>query len=266
MTLFASPLKLVRPGLFITATDTDVGKTVVTCAIAAALRQQTPGTKVAVCKPMATGCRRDREGLIAQDAEALAHFSDCRQPLDVICPVRYVPPAAPAVAAEMTGTAVDFDAIARSLQVLDEWGDCMLVEGVGGILVPIDHRDPQVTVLDLAVALGYPVVVVARAGLGTLNHTAMTTRILKSAGCRVAGIVINGYDADSSRSGDRSADISMTSNRQWLAKMTRLPILATVPRCTEPVAPHQGQLPAAILDAVALTWWSDVADVPLVKP
>ncbi len=260
--LFASPPPLKKPGLFITATDTDVGKTVVTCAIAAALRKQMPGGKVAVCKPMATGCRRDREGLIATDAEALAHFSDCRQPLDVICPVRYVPPAAPAVAAEMTGTAVDFASIARALEVLDEWGDCLLVEGVGGLLVPIDHRDAKVTMLDLAVALGYPVVVVARAGLGTLNHTAMTTRLLKSAGCKIAGLVINGYDADSSRGGDRSADISMTSNRQWLTKMTRLPILATVPQCKEPVQPHQGLIPPAILDAVALTWWPEVLGMP----
>ena len=68
----------------------------------------------------------------------------------------------------------------------------MLIEGVGGLLVPIDSTDPQRTVLDLIKAVGYPVVIVARAGLGTLNHTSMTVRLLREAGCRVAGVVLNG--------------------------------------------------------------------------
>lgn len=257
--LFSTPPRLTRPGIFVTGTDTGVGKTAVSCAIAAALRNQRRGIRVGVCKPMATGCRRDREGLVSEDAEALAHFADCRQPLDVINPVRYIPPVAPAVAAEMTGEPVEFGAISRCLEILDETSDAMIVEGVGGLLVPIDHRDSKITVLDLAVALGYPVVVVCRAALGTLNHTAMTVSLLKSAGLRVAGLVVNFYEADVAR----VADASVPSNRAWLERMNRVPILATTPQCPPGgVAPERAIIAPAFLDAVALTYWSDVLSAP----
>ncbi|MEX0774313.1 MAG: dethiobiotin synthase [Phycisphaeraceae bacterium] len=265
--MFGRPLQLARPGLFITGTDTGVGKTVVTCAIAMALRRQLsdgPGnSRLGVCKPMASGCRREREGLVSGDTEALAHFADCRQPLDVINPVRYAAPVAPAVAAEMSGQAVDFTAIARSLEVLDSTSDFLLIEGVGGLMVPIDHAHPGRTILDMIVALGYPVAVVARAALGTLNHTAMTVALLRQAKCRIAGIIINGYDPDSSKQGDRAADLSMSSNRQWLARMTRLPILATVPICpTAEVAVEKGKLSPAVVEAVAVTYWPEVLAAP----
>lgn len=254
--MFDRPLKLSRPGLFITGTDTGVGKTVITASIAASLRQR--GQRVGVCKPMATGCRREREGLVNEDAEALAHFADCRASLDVINPVRYVLPLAPAVAAEQAGEPIDFDAIARSLELLDRTHDGLLIEGVGGLLVPIDDRDPRVTVLDLIKVLGFPVVVVTRATLGTLNHTAMTIRLLKEAGCRVAGLVINGYDADAGRDG-HVADISMRTNRAWMEKMNRVTTLAFVPRVPEAsVQPHKGIIDGAVLDAVHQTNWADV--------
>lgn len=262
-TFFQSPPQLTKPGLFITATDTGVGKTTITCAIARALRREAQRRRVGVCKPMATGCRRDREGLVSEDAEALAHFADCRQPLDVINPVRYVPPVAPAVAAETTGEAIDREAIARSLTLLDESSDVVLVEGVGGVMVPIDGRNPRVTVLDFAAALGYPVLVVCRAGLGTLNHTAMTVKLLEQAGCVLAGLVINGYVVDSGATESPAVDASMVSNRRWLEKMTGLKTLATTPACPpEEVQPHKGRISGAILDAVALTYWSDVAGAP----
>lgn len=255
-----------KPGLFITATDTGVGKTVITCAIAAALRKQSAKAgsrqcKVGVCKPMATGCRKDREGLVSEDAEALAHFADCRQPLEVICPIRYKPALAPGMAAELTHQPVDWSALDRSLNLLDDTCDVLLVEGVGGLLVPLDHANPNITVRDLAISLGYPVVVVTRATLGTLNHTAMTVELLRAAGCKVAGLVINGFDPDSSRlSSDE--DRVMVGNRTWLSKMTGLPVLATVPQVRdETVAPHQGLIPPAILEAVAMTYWLDITEI-----
>lgn len=254
-----SDLKLRLPGLFITATDTSVGKTVVTSSIAWALRKR--GLKVSVSKPMASGCRHDREGLVAEDAEAIAHFSDCRLPLDVINPVRYAKPVAPAVAADELGEEIDFTAIARSLQRLDEWGDVMLIEGVGGLLVPISATQPQVTVLDLVMALRYPTIVVCRAGLGTLNHTAMTVRLLRESGLSIAGLVINGYIADqgASTSQTQQADASMASNRLWLERMTRLPVLATLPAC-EPtnVRPERGVIAEEILEAAAMADWRSV--------
>ncbi len=145
------PLPLLRsPGLFVTGTDTGVGKTLVTCAIAAALRRQRPSWRLGVSKPFSTGCRRDREGLVNPDAEALAHFADCRLPLATINPIRFIPPLAPAVAAEQVGGKVDWPLLAQSLEELDEHSDALLIEGVGGLMVPLDPQRPRLTVLDLA--------------------------------------------------------------------------------------------------------------------
>jgi dethiobiotin synthetase len=246
--------------LFITATDTGVGKTVIACAIAAALRTQgSPKPyRIGVCKPFASGCRRDREGLVSEDAEALAHFADCRQPLETITPIRFADPLAPAPAAERLKKKIDYPALARSLQLLDDASDALIVEGIGGLLVPLDPRKPSLTVLDLIKALGLPTVVVTRATLGTLNHTAMTVRLLEKARCPIAGIVINGYDPDSPRQG-RDEDLAMTTNRVWIEKMNRAPVLATVPRCeVGSVHAGKGMIPAAILDAVAQAYWPDV--------
>lgn len=257
--LLDRPPKLEKPGLFVTGTDTEVGKTLVTCAIAAALRRQQPGWRVGVSKPFASDCRREREGLVNADAEALAHFADCRLPLDVINPIRFAPPLAPAVAAEQTGDTPDWAELCRSLETLDESSDCLLIEGVGGLLVPLDPERPKVTVLEFARELGYPVLVVARSVLGTLNHTAMTVRLLKQAGLRVAGIVMNGYDADVAA----AEDPSIATNRRWLAKMTGVKVLAVVPRVpAERAHPEKGQLPGDILDAVAMADWAAAMRVP----
>ena len=249
------PFHLTVPGLFVTGTDTDVGKTVVSCAIAAAWRFQNPRSQLGVCKPLASDCSKQREGLVNRDAEALAHFSDCRQPLDVINPIRFAPALAPAVAAQQTGQSIDWDALWRSLSVLDESSDALLIEGVGGLMVPLDPDHPQLTVLHLIKALGYPVLVVARSVLGTLNHTAMTVALLKSAQCPVAGIVMNSYDADPSLSDDPS----VASNRQWLEKLTGVPVLATVPRVDPKRAqPDTGELDGDLLAAVAMVDWRRV--------
>lgn len=245
--------KLTKPGLFVTATDTGVGKTVITCAIASTLRRQGID-RVGVCKPVASGCRREREGLVSEDAEALAHFADCRLPLDVIHPIRYAEAVAPAVAAEQCDRRPDFAQLVRSLEIIDGSCDCLLLEGIGGLLVPLDVNQPSHTVLDLIATLGYPVLVVARARLGTLNHTAMTIRLLRSSGCRVVGIVMNHYDIDVTN----HVDPSTTTNCQWLERMNDVPVLATVPRCTpHMVAPHQGRISDEIIAAINTVYWPD---------
>ncbi|MBI1336799.1 MAG: dethiobiotin synthase [Phycisphaera sp.] len=264
--MFDGGMKLQSKGLFVTGTDTGVGKTVATCAIAWQLRKR--GLRVNVCKPFATGCRRDREGLVSEDAEAVAHFADCRQPLHVVNPIRYAQPLAPAVAAEVEKKPVDWAGLTRAIQVLDQTGDALVVEGVGGLLVPIDNGKGNdtfiVTVLDLACAIGYPVAVVARATLGTLNHTAMTVRLIQQAGLCVAGVIVNGYEGDIAR----ASDASMATNREWITRMTGVPILATVPRCDpQNVQPQHGLLPGEVLDAVGMTYWPGVlgGSEPLVK-
>jgi dethiobiotin synthetase len=255
MAMFTYQIRPDVPGLFVTGTDTGVGKTAVTCAIAAAVRRQWRALRVGVCKPIASGCRRDREGLVSEDAEALAHFADCRLPLDVVNPVRYAAPLAPAVAAERVGEDVDFDAVARSLVRIAEASDVLLVEGVGGLLVPLDARG-RFTVLDLAVAVDYPVLIVARSTLGTLNHTAMTARLLRDAGCRIAGVVMNNHPVDGGRLLD---DPSVMTNRVWIERMTGVRVLATIPQCPpDTVRPERGVLNDDVIEAATLCYWPDV--------
>lgn len=178
------------PGLFITATDTEVGKTLVTGAIARLLRNA--GKKVGVLKPVASGCRHDREGLVSADAEFLAACAETDYPLSVITPVCYKTPAAPMVCAEREHRPVDVEAIAAAYAFLAETCDVVLVEGIGGALVPLAE---DITILDVAAQLDLPTVIVARPGLGTINHTLLTLAAVRAAGLPVAGVVINGYNA-----------------------------------------------------------------------
>lgn len=234
------------PGLFITGTSTGVGKTIITGAIARWLRAD--GRRVAVSKPMATGCVRRREGLVSEDAEYLAHCADTRHPLDLVCPVRYLEPLAPAVAAERAGTPVDYEAIARSLRIMTADADVLLVEGVGGILVPLDAKH---TVLDLAAALKYPAVIVADAVLGTINHTLLTLRALREAQVPIAGVVINRYPPG-------TPGLAEETNPRAIEKFGRVAILAIVPADTIDLSPETGApTPPAIASAIAQAdWWT----------
>ncbi|MEM9348374.1 MAG: dethiobiotin synthase [Planctomycetota bacterium] len=247
-------IRFNTPGLFVTGTDTGVGKTVIACAIAWALRQQRGGARVAVCKPMATGCDKRREGLVNEDAEALAHFSDCRLPLDTINPIRYREPLAPAVAAKQLGQSTPWPLLQDAAPQIDAYGDALVVEGAGGVMVPLDADDPRTTWLDTG-AFGLPAVVVARAGLGTLNHTAMSVKLLRDAGIKVAGVVINGYEPDEAAA--MSQDPSSPSNPRWIEQMTGAKVLALVPRLPgDTVQPARANIAQGVLDAVAAAdWW-----------
>jgi dethiobiotin synthetase len=218
------------PGLFITGTDTGVGKTVIAAAIARWFHDQ--GNRVAVCKIAATGCERRREGLVSEDAEYLAHWADASFPLDTICPQRWAEPLAPAVAAERSGEPLDWSLLQSSLSRMASASDVMIVEGVGGIMVPMD---PKHTVLDVAKWLGLPTVVVARATLGTINHTLLTVNALRAAGVKVAGVVINRYPAESPGTAEET-------NPRAIEKWGKVPVLC--------VAPDEPFVPPAMTDGV----------------
>jgi dethiobiotin synthetase len=232
-----APVKI--PGLFITGTDTGVGKTVVAGAIADWFRRR--GRRVGVLKPMATGCVLRREGLVSEDAEFLAHCADARFPLDVICPVRYAEPLAPSVAAERAKQPVDWDAVRRSLRMIEAGSDVLIVEGVGGVMVPLDEKH---TVLDLARWLQLPTVVVARAGLGTINHTLLTLGALRQADVAIAGVVINRYPTD-------IAGVAEETNPRVIEKWGKVPLLTLIP--DEPLS--SGGLPKGIVSATELVDW-----------
>ena len=228
------------PGLFVTATDTEVGKTVIASAIARHMRLNR--LRVGVFKPVATGCPRRREGLVSEDAELLAHHADSAFPLDVVCPVRYAEPLAPAVAAQRAGEPLDWSAIGRALSTIAADSDVTIVEGVGGVLVPMDDHH---TVLDVMVALQLPTVIVARAALGTINHTLLTVGAIRAAGVPIAGIIINRYPAENPSTAEETAPDII---QHW----ARVPILGLVP--DEPFKPPT--LPSGITAAIDRIDWA----------
>ncbi len=210
-------------GLFITGTDTGVGKTEVAAALARVLSRR--GLRVAVMKPVATGCVRRNGRLISEDAEKLRRACGTTEPAELICPFRFEPPVAPAVARGLSpqGTVpVSLDRIERIFRELSARHDVVLVEGIGGLMVPLDGRH---TVSDLARRLGLPVLVVGRAGLGTLNHTLLTVETARSAGLKVAGVVLNGQSQRPSLAEKTNPGIL----RKW-----GVPVLGVIPWMARP--------------------------------
>jgi dethiobiotin synthetase len=205
------------PGLFVTATDTGVGKTVIASAIANWFHRR--GQRVGVCKIAATGCERRGDNLVSEDAESLARAVGWRYSLETICPIRYAEPLAPAVAAERSGIPLDWSLLQSSLDTLASQSDLLIVEGVGGVMVPMDDRH---MVLDVARCLRLPTVVVARAGLGTINHTLLTVSALRDAGVPVTGVVLNQYPME-------HADAAEQTNPVAIEKWGRVDVLCRVP-------------------------------------
>lgn len=170
------------PGLFVTATDTGVGKTLVACALGRALRAR--GVRVGAFKPSETGV--GPAGPL--DARALRAAVGDVDPLEDVCPEPRALPAAPAVAGDAEGRPIDLGRIRAAHARLRARHDVLLVEGAGGLLVPL-ARD--VTMADLAAELGYPLLVVARGALGTVNHTRLTLEVAAARGLAVAGVVVS---------------------------------------------------------------------------
>lgn len=233
------------PALLVLGTDTEVGKTVIAGAIADWFRRRS--LRVAVCKPCATGCVRRREGLVSEDAEFLAHCADARFPLDVICPQRYVEPLAPAVAAERAGEPIDWTEIDRCITAMSRESDVMIVEGIGGLMVPMDARH---TFRDVAVALRIPAVIVARPDLGTINHTLLTIGMLRQAGVRPLGVIINRYPPD-------GATVAQETNPAAIERWGRIPVLCVAPQ--EKI--EDGRLPPGIVAAIETVNWAALAGI-----
>jgi len=170
-----------RRGFFISGTDTGVGKTLAACALVRALRAR--GTDVGVMKPIETGVR-DAGPL---DAQALRDAAGVGDSLEAICPLQFALPAAPNVAAAAEGRGIDLGLLSQSFDELARRHEMMVVEGAGGLLVPTaDGCDMG----DLAEQLGLALIVVARMGLGTINHTLLTLREIERRGLGLAGVIL----------------------------------------------------------------------------
>jgi dethiobiotin synthetase len=170
------------PGLFVTGTDTGVGKTVVACALAEQLRAR--GVDVGVMKPIETGV--GAQGPL--DAIALAEAAGVDDPIERICPIRLELPAAPDVAAEAEGRALELGLVRAAFDALRARHELLLVEGAGGLLVPITAER---SMAELARELGLPLLVVTRGRLGTVNHTRLTLEAAAARALPVAGVVIS---------------------------------------------------------------------------
>lgn len=165
-------------GVFVTATDTGVGKTWVACALARAAARR--GLRVAVCKPCETGDGDDGARLIAASGRALDE--------SLARPYRFALPASPEVAARAEGATVDVEHIVACVARLTRDADFTIVEGAGGLLVPVA---PNVLMADVAARLGLPLVIVARASLGTVNHTLLTIEAARARRLAIAGVVLS---------------------------------------------------------------------------
>jgi dethiobiotin synthetase len=207
------------PGLFITGTDTGVGKTHVAAIIARRLVAE--GRKVGVYKPAASGCLAVDGVLVSDDAVALWNAASQPGELDRVCPQRFQAPLAPHLAALAEGRRLDAGRLRQGLDYWRQRSDVIVVEGAGGLMSPLGESE---YVADLAEEFGFPLVVVAPNVLGTINQTLQTliTAAVFREGLPVAGVVVNHPTVSS------ADDASIAHNRGELAARCVPPILAEV--------------------------------------
>ena len=214
-------------------TDTEVGKTMITGAIARSLRNQ--GRTVDVFKPVASGCHKTPAGIVGEDCEFLAAASDTPRKLSEVIPIQLKPALAPNVAAQRSGVEISLDKIFGAYNALEKPApgnppaDAVIVEGVGGLLCPISD---EFWLIHFAKLINLPVIVVARPNLGTINHTLLTVDTLRRHGLDVLGVVINRYlpDAVDPKSNcDDDGIIAMQNNPAQIEMLGDVPVLSIVP-------------------------------------
>ncbi len=187
-------------GIFVTGTDTDVGKTVVACALTRGLTSL--GLRVAVMKPIASGSVRTTAGLRNPDAVALAQASNVTLPYEDINPYCLEPAISPHIAAKDAGISIDIDKIRRGYVALTDCADWVVVEGAGGWLAPLSDRQ---TMADLTWALGIPALLVVGVKLGCLNHAQLTQLAIEARGVSFAGWIANHPQAPMARAAENLA-------------------------------------------------------------
>lgn len=203
-------------GLLITGTDTGVGKTVAAATLLVALQEA--GFRAAYLKPVETGCAGRDGRLVPADAAYVQAVGHLPGPLEAIAPYTFAAPAAPLAAAREAGVSIALERIASAFAALASRFDCVLVEGAGGLLVPLAEG---VQFPEVARRLGTPALVVARTALGTLNHTQLTVREARRAGLSVLGIVLNDGRAVPGPAGE--------ANLALLVSLAGVPILGRIP-------------------------------------
>jgi dethiobiotin synthetase len=215
-------------GCFITGTDTGVGKSVLTAAIVASLAAR--GLPLRALKPVITGLDEAADPVWLRDHELLARAAGVRPETTLL--VGYGPPVSPHLAAALAERPLELDSLVAAIRAAAAPGAALIVEGVGGLLVPLSEA---ADVRDLAVALELPVVIAARPGLGTINHTLLTLEGARAAGLEPVAVVLTPWPS-------RPSEMEL-SNRETIARRGRIEV-ATL----EVIASAQ---PAALAAAAA---------------
>lgn len=235
-----SAARLRVPGLFFTGTDTGVGKTFVTAAVARKLRAE--GRSVHVCKPVATGANGQR---FSDDTARLAEAAGVpTERWPQVTPWTFADAVAPSVAARRRGVSLTLAELVDAVRVQAEPSSALLVEGVGGLLCPLTQTE---TVADLIAALGMSMVIVARRSLGTLNHTLLTLEVARRRKLSVAGIIVNETTLP--------AGLAEETNVEELGRWIDVPLLAVV-------SYQQGQMPEMPAALARVDWWQLSTSMP----
>ncbi|WP_077706515.1 dethiobiotin synthase [Virgibacillus dokdonensis] len=201
-------------GIFITGTDTDVGKTVIASGIAATLKEKK--LDVGVFKPLLSGISRNHAN---SDTSLLKHMSQTSLTHAEITPYEFSQPLAPSVAAQLEDKEICMQAVLDHWKKIKDRHDFFIVEGAGGISVPLGK---DFLVSDLAIALKLPILIVARPNLGTVNHTYLTVYYAKQVGIPIVGIVINGKS--------NQPNIDEITNPKLMEDMCGVPVLGVTPK------------------------------------
>lgn len=229
-------------GIFITGTDTGVGKTLVAAGLVRALRAR--GLDAGAMKPVASGGHRTSRGLVSEDAEFLQRASGLSDPLELINPLCLELPLAPSVAAELAGVKIDLRKVREAYEILQKRHRFLVVEGVGGLLVPIWGK---YLVADLAQEMGLPLAIVSRPGLGTINHTLLTILAARSYNLEIRGFIINGHR-------EEEAGLAERTNPAQIERLGQIPLLGILPYDpeVEESAGSLGRIPQWIEEHVRL--------------
>ena len=200
--------------LFVTGTDTDIGKTFVSAGIALALKKS--GINVGIMKPFACGTKQ-KTGFSSEDVSILSDAANVNDPEDLVNPFFFPIPASPYTAAKNLDIKINVDHVLRCFKKLDEIHDVMLIEGIGGVMTPILRN---FAIADLIKRLNTNTIIVTSSKIGTVNHTIMTCNVCKNIKIPVKGLIINNFD---------STGYPIPELERDLTTLTNLPVLCSLP-------------------------------------
>ena len=208
----------MNKGIFVTGTGTDIGKTFVTALLVRKLHNA--GCATAYFKAAVSGNERDENGrLIPGDAAYVKKISGISQPLDTMCPYIYETAVSPHLASRIEGDPVEISTVKEQFQKICDEYEYVICEGSGGIVCPIRYDDKKIMLEDIIKALGLPTIIVADAGLGTINSVVLTCEYMKAHGLEIRGLILNNF---------HKGDVMEEDNKLMCEKLTGLPVIACV--------------------------------------